>query len=132
MARLNARQKRAAKRRAALYAKGMFLNPSTQPTDGFVRSSHKVKVANQYVPAVARAFSPKPLNWEGKGSQGKVVKGQLKPRNPASKSRFSGPVIPGDWAQPTLVQPTREIVQPDTTKAHLKRAWKGGRPIKED
>lgn len=89
MARLNARQKRAAKRRAALYAKGMFLNPSTQPTDGFVRSSHKVKVANQYVPAVARAFSPKPLNWDTAGKRGKVVKGQLKPKNPLQKPGYS-------------------------------------------
>jgi hypothetical protein len=55
---------------------------------GQVRSSNKASVANQIVPAVARAFAPNPFIGEGRGKLGKVVKGQFVPKHPAKRKRF--------------------------------------------
>lgn len=32
--------------------------------------------------------TPRPAFWEGRGKAGKVVRGQLKPKRPGTKSRF--------------------------------------------
>ncbi len=67
MARLNGKRRRAAAQRRAATLFGKSLNPSTQADSGNVRNAHKTAIAAQIVPAVARRYSPKPLNWEGKG-----------------------------------------------------------------
>jgi hypothetical protein len=70
MARLNARQKRAAKRRLAIHDLAVHRNPSNVATDGLIRSSTgfaKVLVAAQVIPSVAKANAPRDTNLEGLG-----------------------------------------------------------------
>lgn len=76
MARLNGKRRRALALMRARQEFAKVLNPTVQADSGQVRSSHKVHVANQVVPAVARAYTPKPLNWEGKGKRVQRLKGK--------------------------------------------------------
>jgi hypothetical protein len=76
MARLNGKRRRALALLRARQEFAKVLNPTTQAETGQVRSSHKVHIAAQVVPAVARAYSPKPLNWETKGQRVKRPPGK--------------------------------------------------------
>jgi len=80
MARLNGKRRRAAAQRRAATLFANALNPSSQASTGHVRNAHKVHIAAQVVPSVARAYSPRPPNWEAPGRVGKVVKGKLVPK----------------------------------------------------
>lgn len=77
MARLNAKRRRALAAKLARQALAVELNPTTQAEVGQVRSSYKPKVANQLIPSVARAFTPKPLNMDSTGVRGRVSGGKL-------------------------------------------------------
>lgn len=100
MARLNAKRRRKVAMERARHALALEFNPTTQASDGHVRSSHKVHVAEQVVPAVARAYSPKPLNWEGKGQRKRTAKGhRAKPQtfelsqSEMARARYAGGVM---------------------------------------
>lgn len=67
MARLNAKRRRERALMLARKALADSLNPTTQPESGFVRNTHKARVLNQMVPAVARAAAPRPLNFDASG-----------------------------------------------------------------
>jgi hypothetical protein len=87
MARLNAKRRRALALKLARHELAKDLNPTTQASIGQVRSSHKAKVANQLIPSVARAYSPKPLNLDSSGVRGRVVSGRVMP--PKKPARWS-------------------------------------------
>ena len=87
MARLNPARRRAQRAILARHDLAVVLNPTTQSETGSVRSSHKPTVANQLIPSVARAFTPKPLNWDSVGVRGRVSGGQLV--KPKGKARWS-------------------------------------------
>ena len=79
MARLNAKRRRALALEKARHEFALVLNPSMVASEGHVRSSHKAKVANQMIPSVARAYSPKPLNFDSEGVKGRVQRGKVVP-----------------------------------------------------
>ena len=90
MARLNAKRRRALALHKARQEFAQVLNPTTQASSGNVRSSTgvaKTHNANHVVPAVVRAFTPKPLNWDNRGVRGKVSRGKLVP--PKKPDRWS-------------------------------------------
>lgn len=62
MARLNARQKRAAKRRLSLHELAVVRNPSSVASEGRLRSSTDVKVH-------LTAYQAPKDNWEGRGQK---------------------------------------------------------------
>ncbi len=87
MARLNPKRRRALALAWARHKLALSLNPTTQQATGAVRSSYKATVANQLIPSVARAYTPKPLNTDSNGSRGRVSGGKLV--KPSGKARWS-------------------------------------------
>jgi hypothetical protein len=96
MARLNGKRRRELALLRARQEFAKMLNPTTQADTGKVRSSHKTHIAAQVVPAVARAYSPKPLNWEGRGKRVRAPKGKPLPQtfdltpSQIARARFAG------------------------------------------
>ena len=88
MARLNGRQKRAAKRSVALTLLAKSRNPTTQPTEGLVRSSRKeARIRDNTIYAgVNVGMRENSVNTPPK--RGKVLKGIFKPKNPAHRKRW--------------------------------------------
>lgn len=89
MARLNGRQKRAAKRNVALTLLAKSRNPSTQPEKGLVRSSRKEARIRDNAIFAGVNVGMRENSVYTPAKRGKVLKGVFKPRNPLRVNRWS-------------------------------------------
>jgi hypothetical protein len=148
MARLNARQKRAAKAHKATLEKALLSNASTVAQSGDMRSSttgHKAVILNETYYGFAKGLSQaamkhKPATKEGspigahEGKAGKIVDGKVKapsaPRHAVGITRFmpdlgGGTIAPMSpvKATPTLEERRKANRQREASKMAQQKRW---------
>jgi hypothetical protein len=80
MARLNPKRRRALALTKALVALAKSRNPSLVADSGHIRSSAKAHKVNEAFGVPLYSRKPKPVNYDGQGKEGRIVRGKIIPK----------------------------------------------------